>query len=170
MDQDILNNLLMKVEGCTFATLDAITMPKPGLRCETVGERVIMFTNKRSSGYENMVKRRLVAAGKNPDNFVLGELPWGERVPNSPLITLRGILYLQTILLVPGVCKYYVGNNEVDPKDFGIRPRRTNQGLPPGEEVLVNTYRLENITRIALMGEVVNVSEKPKRAILHLSY
>lgn len=155
-----LQNLLDKIQGCTFATLDTITEPSNGITKMTQGERVILFTNKKSSGYDNMVRRRLEAAGKNPDNFVLGDLPWGTRLPNSPLIEHKGKYYLQCVRLADGQSKYFIGSREVrDPSGLGLRSRGTNQGLPKADEVEVCCYRLDRIQRIALMGDELLVSE-----------
>ena len=154
MDYNALLTLLDKVNGATFATVDSTTFPRPGLRKVTTGARVILFTNKKVSGYGELVKRRLVEAGKDPRNFVLGDLPWGERVPNTPLISHRGYYYLQTIILEPGQSIGYIGDREVNLEDF-VPHRRTNQGLSKEDEVLVATFRLDHIDRIALMGEVL---------------
>lgn len=154
MELESLKMLLDKIQGCTFATLDTTTKPTPGVRKVTTGTRVILFTNRRTSGYEEMVKRRLIEAGKNPSDFVLGDLPWGERIPNSPLIVSRGNYYLQTIILEPGQSTYYTGDREIDPT--GLLPsRRTNQGLSKEDEVHVATYRIDHIDSLALMGEVL---------------
>lgn len=154
-----LQNLLDKIQGCTFATLDTETEPSNGIKKVTQGERVILFTNKKSSGYDNMVRRRLEEAGKNPDGFSLGDLPWGERLPNSPLIENKGKYYLQCIRLAEGQSRYFIGEREVrDPSGLGLRTRRSNQGLAKENEVEVACYRLDHILRIALMGELL-VSE-----------
>jgi hypothetical protein len=166
MDYDTLKLLVDKINGCSFATIDSVTYPLAGVRCETTGERVIMFTNKRCSGYDNMVRRRLVEAGKNPDDFVLSDLPWGERIPETPFIAHRDKIYLQTIVLQGGVSRYYIGNREVSPE--GLLPSsRTNQGLPKGDEVKVHTFKLESIVRIHLMNEVLT-ADAPSRSILRL--
>lgn len=154
MELSELQDTLSRIEGCTFATLDALTEAKSGITRVTTGERVILFTNKRSSGYENMVRRRLQQAGLDPDGFRLGDLPWGERMPETPIIVHKGKYYLQTITLEPGAYEYFLGRHVVDPMSFGIKPPKTKQGLPPGKEVLVATYALENITRLVLMGQV----------------
>lgn len=167
MDYDFFMNLLSQIQGCTFANIDSVTYPRAGIRCETTGTRVILFTNKTGSGYDRMVRRRLEEAGKSPDNFTLHDLPWGERIPETPLIQHRGQLYLQTIVLDTGKSRYFIGNREVQPEGL-LPPRRTNQGLPRGDEVLVNTYKLSSITRIALMNEVL-VGDAPTRSILSLS-
>jgi hypothetical protein len=73
---------LQKFHGCTYASIDAETTISPGVTKIETGKRIILF---KSPHYADMVKRRLIEAGKNPDNFVIGEMPWGQRVPNSPL-------------------------------------------------------------------------------------
>jgi hypothetical protein len=156
-----LQNLLDKIQGCTFANLDTITEPSPGIQKVTRGERVILFTNKKVSGYENMVRRRLEEAGKNPDNFVLGDLPWGSRVPNSPLIENKGKFYLQCIRLKEGRSRFFIGDREIqNPRGLMLKKRRTNQGLLEGEEVEVACYKLENIQKIALMDETLTVNDE----------
>jgi hypothetical protein len=155
MDLFNLQNLLDKIQGCTFATIDTTTNSN-GITKVTTGERVILFTNKKSSGYENMVRRRLQEAGKDPDGFRLGDLPWGERLENSPIIVNKGQYYLQTISLVAGQSKYYIGRREVrDPSGLHLRSRGKQPGLPPGDAVKVSCYKLESIDRIVLMGETV---------------
>jgi hypothetical protein len=157
MELETLKLLLDQINGCTFAVIDSTTKPVPGVIKVTVGTRVILFTNKETNGYEEMVRRRFIEAGKDPSDFVLGDLPWGERIPDTPLITCRGFYYLQTVVLEPGKSTCYVGNEEVDPEDF-LPSRRTNQGLSKEDEVVVATYRLDHIDRIALMGEVLVAS------------
>jgi hypothetical protein len=152
MKLEEIADLLDQIKGATFASLDSETMPKKGVRCVTVGVSVMLFTNKTGSAYDRMVRRRLVAAGKNPDDFVLSDLPWGTRVPESPLIEHNGNYYLQCVVLRPGDSEFFVGRHRVDPLAFGIRPQRTNQGLEEGKEVIVNTIALHSITRLTIMG------------------
>lgn len=154
MELEALQLLLANVEDASFAIIDSTTSPCKGIRKVTTGTRVILFTNKETNGYEDLVKRRLIEAGKDPRDFVLGDLPFGERLPNSPIIHNRGLYYLQTVILEPGQSVGYAGNREVDLADF-VTPRRTNQGLSKEDEVHVATYRLDHIDRIALVGEVL---------------
>lgn len=147
-------NLLATIQGCTFAALDAETRPVPGVKKITTGERVLLFTNKNCSGYENMVKRRLREAGKNPDNFVLSDLPWGERVKGTPLIEHNGKYYLQCICLDPGQSEYFIANRKVDPEYLNLPKKRPNQGLGDNS-VYVHTYALESITRLSVKGEII---------------
>lgn len=152
---DILEvvDVLSRINGCTFASVDSVTMPDKVVRKVTTAARVILFTNQKTSGYDNMVRRRLEQAGKNPDDFSLSDLPWGERVPGTPLIQHKGEYYLQCILLHEGVSEYYLGTGTipVDPRYLALKERRSNQGLVP--PVIVNTYKLDSITAIRVLGE-----------------
>lgn len=170
MDRAVLENLLNRIHGCTFATIDTNVLVSPGIHKETTGKRVILFTNQNGSGYEAMVKRRLQEAGKDPNSFVSGDLPWGIAVPNSPLIEHKGCTYLKVIEIAPGQSKYFMFGEEVDPQGLRLKERRSYQGgLAPSARVNVSAYKLENITRIALMGENL-VAEAPTRAVLPVAF
>ena len=172
MERSVLDDLISRIHGCTFANIDATTTPSAGLTKVVTGKRVILFTNKLVSGYEKMVQRRLEEAGKDPKTFHAGDLPWGTRIPETPYIENRGKVYLQTIDLTPGKVEYFMlGEKLTDEEVAGLQfPNRhaDNQGLAPSSQVFVSCYLLENIDRIALMGEQL-VSEAPRRAILGIN-
>lgn len=177
MELEILRELLERVHGATFATLDTETMVRSGVRCVTEGVRVIIFRTKGGSGLENMVNRRLAEAGKT-STFRVGPLPWGERVDDLPLIQNKGKFYLQTVLLAEGKKEYFMGNTDMRIENdllfaYGIKKRFIgNQDLPREDQVLMNTYNIENIKRIVLMGEEVfdtAVAEKGKRSVLKIN-
>jgi hypothetical protein len=167
MELVAIKELIDKISGCTFANIDSVTYPRAGIRQETTGTRVLLFTNKTGSGYERMVRRRLIEAGKDPDNFVLSDLPWGERIPETPIISHRGELYLQAIVLAAGMSRCFLRDTEVNCCDFLPASRRSNQGLGDNS-VFVRTYKLDSIIRIALMGEVV-VADAHENTITPLS-
>jgi hypothetical protein len=155
MERSVLEALISQIDGCCYATVDAETRPADGIVKVTTGKRVLLFANRDCSGYQELVHRRLLAAGKNPQDFVLQDLPWGERIGNSPLIGHKGKIYLQCVELTPGDSKFYiaVSMKEVDPNDLHLRERRTNQGLG-ADSVYVCTYDISHITRVALEGTV----------------
>lgn len=174
MDVNILQPLLERIHGATFATLDTETTTKNLIKVSQ-GERVILFRTNGVSGYENMVKKRFEEAGLDPNGFSVGPLPWGERVDDLPLISHNGEHYLQSVRLSEPEAKYFLpgGIPVSDPSTFGIRPRRRNFDLPEDKQVHVSCYNVRNITRIALLGEEVfdtNVAAKSQRAILKLNY
>lgn len=174
--QDI-QRLLDKINGCTFAGLDCTTVvdlrggkknPMRGrVRKVTIGNRVMLFTNKKSSGYDNMVKRRLQQEGKNPDTFVLGELKWGNRLPNSPVIRHikdgRECFYLQCIFLEAGAVKYFLDDQQIAKDDVeGLAPESSSSKQGLTNEVIVRSYKLESIDAIRIMGEEIIDIEPPQ--------
>jgi hypothetical protein len=56
----------------------------------------MIFSNKDSSAYENMVNRRRALVGLSSD-FVSSKLPWGTRIPGTSVIEHNGVSYLQII-------------------------------------------------------------------------
>lgn len=177
MELALLQPVLDKIQGTTFASLSAVTEPKTGILLVENNARILLYNTKGDrSVYESMIKRRLTQAGKDPESFTVGDLPWGERVGNSPLIRNKGKLYLQTIILSEGEKTYVLahsGRPIVNPASFGIRPQRTYQGLPDGEAVIVRTYNIENIKQLTLMGETLQdtrVVDPTRRSILRLNF
>lgn len=156
-----IQDLVDRINGCTFAGLDCITtIELSGARRvikKCFNARVILFTNKKSDGYENMVRRRLEQEGKDPDSFVLGQLAWGKRLPNSPLIMHEGKHYLQVIFLAEPRPEYYLDGQRVRKRDIKGFPKDKlgsgRQGLEDKNKVVVRTYALESIKCIRLFGE-----------------
>lgn len=178
MDRASIEAILAPINGATFAALDTQTEvkltggkanPQQGRivkRC--LGNRVMLFTNKFSSGYDNMVKRRLEQAGLDPATFEAGKLPWGARVPNSPFIEHQGKLYLQCVFLVAGDIRYFERVNgeqfanklfrEVAKQDIiGLSDRTgsEHQGLERNKQVIVRTYDIGSIQAIRAFGSEV---------------
>jgi len=153
MDYQQLRGVLSTFKGATFASLDTVTQPKPGITKTVTGTSVVLFSNVMSSGYESMVRRRLAKAGI-PSDFTVGDLPWGSRIDNLPLIENHGQIYLQTVVLRSGEAVFTATSGRVvDPEVYGIRERpRSIAALPKGQQIHVSTYRLDHITRIALLG------------------
>src|ERR1035437_2704714 len=84
------------VNGSSFVGIDTLTEvkltggkknPQQGhITKRMTGASVMCFQNKTINGYAAMIGRRLLAEGKDPTSFVLGERAWGTRVPNLPII------------------------------------------------------------------------------------
>ncbi len=164
-------NAVANVNGASFIGLDTLTTPKLAggkknlqqgrVQKRMTGANVMSFQNKTTNGYENMVKRRLVAEGKNPDDFVLGERAWGQRVPNMPIVehTKDGIVnyYLEVIFLTSGESEYLL--------DGVVVPATAIQGLPEASDsgqggldnkVIVRTFAIDSITELRINGQVFN--------------
>lgn len=156
MKQEDFIDLLSRVRGCTFAALDAQTSPSPGVRKVTMNEQVLVFSMRSGSGYEHMVKRRLAEIGRDPNSFSVGDLPWGRRVDNTPVIAHAGKYYVQMIVIRPGLSECFVGNHRVNCAAFGKKnPAGYGQGLPDDRRVIVHTYCLDNIVRLTLLGDTL---------------
>jgi hypothetical protein len=163
MELSIILPALAAIKGCTFASLDAITSPVPGVKKTTIGEIVILF-NSGTSGYERMVRRRLEAEGFDPSTFVVGDLPWGHRSDDLPscVIVHNGRHYLQTIQLREGQSEYSIGGRTLSPDSPMLRrvPRTPILGLSADKAVVVNTYGIDSITRLKLLGRELWATSK----------
>jgi hypothetical protein len=123
-----------------------------------------------------MVKRRLEQAGLNPAEFNAGALPWGERVPNSPFISHKDKLYLQTVFLKAGNVAYYECFPElVDRPYYPIEKENIiglsdktgseHQGLERSNQVIVRTYCIDSIMAIRAMGAEIENFDNDEIAI-----
>jgi hypothetical protein len=177
MQLEQLQALLESLNGASFASLDTVTVPtlkggkanpfKDRLVKRCNGHRVILFQNKKSNGYENKVRRHLIKEGKNPDSFSLGALPWGERLPNSPIITNKGKYYLQVIFLKPANEIEYAASDTIEangwiyfpgdniPKDRidGIDDKTGSEKQGLDDQVIVRTFALESIVALRAFKE-----------------
>jgi hypothetical protein len=174
MDFNQLQSILANIQGCTFAGLDTVTVPvllggkknpmQGKVEKHCLGHRVMLFTNAHSNGYANKVRRHLEKEGKNPDSFELGPLPWGERLPNSPIIHNKGKHYLQCVFLAAGSIQYFRRIDDLDDLRSGLVPiakdaieglnersGSEHQGLD--NEVIVRTYALDSIVALRAFGE-----------------
>lgn len=162
-----LTAALVQVQGSSIAVIDTETvvelaggkknpmLGKVTKRAE--GSKVMFFTNTNSNAYNNMVKRRLVAEGKDPNGFVLGERRWGKRLPETPLIQHNDKLYAEAVFLAPPKIVRYFFNGQPIAKAaiIGLKEdaeKETSQG-GLSDKVVIRTYTLENIKRVK-MGEL----------------
>ena len=126
----------------------------------TTGTSVILFSNSKSNGYENMVKRRLTNEGKDPNDFVLSPPKWGTRIEDTPIIEHNGEYYLEVILQKVGTQVFLVedenGKFVETPKEniFGLPKERDDEKSQGGLEtkVMICRYKLSSITGIRANG------------------
>lgn len=91
MTYDDVIEVLERIRGVTFASMDTVTQVKllggkknpmrDRVTKHSSRHRVMLFTNQRSNGYENMVRRRLEREGL-PSDFQVAPRPW---VPGFPV-------------------------------------------------------------------------------------
>ncbi len=111
--------------------------------------QIMIMCNMNSNGYDNMVKRRLKAEGKDPESFKLSKRVWGERVPNTPFVLHKGQVYVEAIFLkAPKNVSYLLDGKPID-KDLieGLKdkPKEGKQG-GLDNKVAIRTYKLESLT------------------------
>lgn len=164
-------NAISNVNGASFISIDTVTAPKLSggksnphqgrvLKVMT-GANVMVFQNKNSNGYENMVNRRLVEEGKDPSSFTLSPRQWGTRVENMPIVehTKNGVTkhYLEVIFLKSGKSHYLIDGNLVPASRIqGLQEATEGEQGGLSDKVVIRTFDIENITEIRADGKVFN--------------
>jgi hypothetical protein len=163
MSYPIFSSIFQNVNGSSFVGLDTVTSIKlaGGKKNEqqgrinkiTTGLSVMVFQNKNGSAYENMVRRRLIAEGRNPDSFTLGERKWGHRITNTPFIEHNGKYYLEVICLKPGKSSYTIDGLHIDKSSInGLQKVDDDDDSQGGldNKVIIRTYSLDSIRNIRI--------------------
>jgi len=162
----LLNPAVSGINGASFIGLDTLTdvdlkggksNPMKGLvQKAVIGSSVMVFQNKNSNGYENMVRRRLEAEGKNAESFELKPRVWGTRIEGTPIVEHKGSYYLEVIFLKSGVTSYFLSGKPIK-KDLiqGLdtsKEEGTQGGLD--NKVIIRSFKIESIARITINKEV----------------
>lgn len=115
---------------------------------------VIIFCNRESNGYENMVQRRLAKEGMEAENFTLGKRAWGERIPNKPFVFHKGALYLEVIFMKSPTTIEYLVDGVVTPKEAieGLPVKKEGEQGGLVDKVIIRTYNTDNIKAIRVDG------------------
>lgn len=157
--------IIKNVNGATFATIDTETNVKLAggkknplqgkVIKKTIGSNVMLFQNKESSGYSNMVKRRLEQEGKDPSSFKLSPRTWGIRLPEMPVVEHKGNHYVEVIFLKPGKSHYEVDGVVTDPDDIPGLPVSKSEGNQGGldNKVVIRTFKTNSITKININND-----------------
>jgi hypothetical protein len=149
---------IAQLNGCAIGAITTVTIPtltggksnpmQSRVTKKMVAGNVMFFCNNNSNGYQNMVKKRLAAEGKDPESFVLGALPWGERVAGTPFIVNKGEMYIQVIFLnSPKNVTYFLDGNEIDKKDVQGLKLDKEEGEQGGldKKVIIRTFKLGSV-------------------------
>lgn len=173
----VLLKLLSEVNGSTFITLDSLTYipvnktldgdtrnPHYGMVTKRItGCNVIVFQNKSTNGYASMVKRRLVAEGKDPEEFQLSAPRWGKRLPNLPVVEHCGEYYLEVIVLHPGQIEWLLNRKPVDRSSImGLRStiQPSQGGL--SNKVVIRRFAFSSLTSIRINNRTVELRQALK--------
>ena len=121
-----------------------------------IGSTVMIFQNKLSNGYDNMVKRRLEKEGKDPSSFELGPRTWGSRLPNLPIVEHNGQYYLEVIFLHPGEVKYYLDGKEVSKNTIqGLIESTSGDQGGLDNKVIIRTFKIDSITKMKIDHNII---------------
>lgn len=151
------------VNGASFVSLDTETVvplkggkanPMKGRVTKRIaGAQVMVFQNKNSNGYENMVHRRLVSEGRDPASFQLSPRVWGERVENLPVV--RHVkdgeikFYLEVIFLKSGRVEYFLDGNPIEKSEIqGLEDKEEGEQGGLEDKVIIRTFALDSVRKI----------------------
>lgn len=169
MKAEVVIQALSNVNGASFVGFDALTPvtltggkknPHQGrVQKLMTGAQVMCFQNKKVNGYEEMVRRRLLAEGKDPETFVLGERLWGNRVPNLPIVEHEkdGVkkTYMEVIFLKAGKVTYLLDGTPVDPAEIqGIKEASEGEQGGLSNKVVIRTFDTNNVIQLRVDGQV----------------
>lgn len=157
--QQVFNNT---VHGGTIISMDTETIPKltggqknpdqGRITKVMAGANVMVFQNKMTNAYENMVKRRLQLEGKATD-FVVGPRQWGTRIPNSPFIANGEEMYLEVIFLRSGTISYKRDGQPCDIKSIqGLAEKEEGNQGGLENKVIIRTFKFDSIKRVVVNG------------------
>lgn len=159
------------VNGASFVGIDALTEvkltggkanPHQGrVTKRMIGAKVMCFQNKNVNGYEAMVERRLIAEGKDPTSFQLGERAWGTRVPNMPIIEHfkdgETKYYVEVIFLDGGTYEYRLDGAPIAKEEI-IGMKEAVEGKQGGldNKVVIRSFAADSITEVRVNGKKFN--------------
>lgn len=168
MNYDDLKVVLDTVSGATFAGLDTVTSvklkggkknPMQGRVTKvTEGANTMIFSTTESA-YENMVKRRMVNEGLDPESFSVGQRAWGTRIGNSPFIEHNGKKYLEVIFMGAGKTQYFLDGEPIYKEEIeGLPETKVSDESQGGisNKVVIRTFAIDSIREIRVKGDTVN--------------
>lgn len=162
-----IKDVFSNVSGSSFISIDTETTPKlkggmknpmqGQVRKVMIGANVMVFTNKNSNAYDNMVKRRLAQEGKDPESFKLGERAWGTRIAGTPFVEHNGDLYIEVIFLKPGTTHFMHGVRPIDRNDIiGLEEKSEGEQGGLENKVIIRTFKADSIKRVVIDKQVHN--------------
>lgn len=171
MKRETIEEAIANIDGASMAGIDTVTEVKltggkknpfqGRVTKRMVGGQVMIFTNKNGSSYANMVQRRLIQEGKDPDTFELKPRAWGTRVEESPLVehtNAKGEYteYIEVIFMKGGKTEYLVDGIVTPKEDIeGIPVERVYEEQQGGldNKVIIRSYKLDSIEAIRINGK-----------------
>ena len=168
MNYETLKEVIATIKGTTFAGIDTLTdvklkggkkNPFQGrVQKRTTGANIMLYNDSSSNVYGNMVKKRMLDEGKDPETFELKPRAWGMRVENSPFITHKDKYYLECIFVSPGKSVYLVDGVETPKEEIeGLETEKKESETSQGgieNKIILRTFSLDSIQEVRLKGTV----------------
>ena len=159
----LLNPEISGINGASFIGVDTLTTVKltggkkndqqGRVQKSNVGSSVMVFQNKNSNAYENMVRRRLESEGKS-ENFEVKPRVWGVRIEGTPIVEHKGEYYLEVIFLKSGDTSYLIDGKPVRKDLINGLPVRKDSGQGGLEnQVIIRSFKISSISRITINKE-----------------
>jgi len=163
-----LYDIMADVSGASFIGLDTVTTPvltggkknpmQGRIEKHMDGASVMVFQNKNSNGYENMVNRRLEKEGFDAGTFNVGQRAWGERVEGLPIVTHKGADYLEVIFLKAGQVRYTLDGQPIEYADIeGMKAASEGSQGGLDNKVVIRTFKADSIKTIRIDGQSINL-------------
>lgn len=163
----LIQKLLDDVNGNTIISIDTVTEPtltggqknpnRGRIFKVSLGHNVIVFANKKSNGYENMVNRRLEKEGLDPSSFKVGPRKWGQRIDGTPFVKHGDEMYLEVIFLRAGNTQYTKDGAVIsDAEAVNCGVKETTQEAHQGglkNKVIIRTYKMSSISAMTVNGQ-----------------
>jgi hypothetical protein len=169
---ETLKEQINGVKGTTFAGLTTLTSVKlkggkknamqGRVTKRTENSNVMLFSNTEDSGYVSMVRKRMVAEGKDPDTFEPKPRAWGKRIGSSPFIEHKDKYYLECFFISPGKVTYFLDGEEIDKDQIeGLDEKPTEtQAYKESQggienKVVIRTFAIDSIESITVRGKEI---------------
>ena len=155
-----IREIFGNVNGGTFISIDTLTEvkltggksnPFQGRVTKRVtGSNVMVFQNKTTNAYENMVNRRLIQEGKDPSSFELGPRAWGVRETGTPFVNHNGKSYLEVIFISAGDVELLVDGKPYNGPIPGLAEKVEGRQGGLDNKVIIRTYDVNNIQAVTI--------------------
>lgn len=175
LQQQILLDLLHHVNGASFIAISTATRPLMNKTINGKGtgdnphygriiksqtdSSVLVFQNKTTNGYRNMVQKRLATEGKDPFDFAISQRRWGTRIKDLPVVEHEGELYLEVIYLTPGPVQYLFDGKPIDRSDIiGVRDYGPPEQGGLDRKVQLRVVKFSSLTNIKIDGLEMDIT------------
>jgi hypothetical protein len=164
MNKETVAKVFANIAGGTFVGMDTLTEvklkggkknPMQGrVTKRMVGATVMCFSNANSNAYENMVRRRLEAEGKDANDFQLSPRAWGQRIAGTPFVEHNGKMYLEVIFMKAGAVEFMLDGKAVERNAIeGLEEKQEGEQGGLENKVIIRTFALDSIEALRANGQ-----------------